>query len=123
MMPIPLVTGGATPAHSLDLGGLAFALVIIALSVWSWRGKTPASRWWARGGFMEGVMRSFAPGGGLLLLFVVIGKLLGFRGAPWLLYPVFAYCVVMILGPLGLLPPFWGPKWYRELKRQERASG
>ncbi|MGI8612594.1 MAG: hypothetical protein ACR2KL_01390 [Nocardioidaceae bacterium] len=98
------------------LGGGA----LVAISGWSWAGRTPAARWWVRRWEAAPLALGIVPGIGLLLFGLglyavgpaplqVIGGLLWLASFP-----------VLLVG--FLTPRWWGPGWYRAMTPQQRRE-
>lgn len=112
-----------TTAILITVGGA----LILAAVVWSWRGRTEAARWWVDTISTRQLMLAVAPGfgimtfgGGALLAARATSDELYDLGALVLGPPMLVAVVLVLLGILGLLPKWWGPRWYREKVRRQR---
>lgn len=84
----------------------------LALTGWSWAGRSPGARWWFHRQGYHSLVLGALPGMGLLL---VVGAVVGLAGgrAVGLLVPLFLVGVVIVFVGIAR-PPWWGPRWFRE---------
>lgn len=108
-------------------GGLlliAAGLAMLAVFVWSWRGRSWHARWWVPGVYIDTVRAAvFAPraamgalpGGGLMLASGGVILTFGEHTPGIVVLPFF---LGMLIALVGLIYPFWKPKWYAPVKRE-----
>lgn len=99
---------------------------LIAAACWAWAGRSAAARWWVDTGSTRRLMLGVVPGLGVLVL---CGGMLAltekhFRSvfdtlALVVALPMLAAVVLEVVSMLGLLPRWWGPKWYRDAVKGE----
>lgn len=101
---------------------LALPAGLLALSAWSWAGRSRRARWWVGRLFMDQIVLGVAPGLGLMVGSVVLGGLFGMSELVALLVtaPVLLGLVLELAGIFALLPRWWGPRWYRQMSPAER---
>ena len=102
----------------MSAGFLIIGVLLISLSIWQWRGRSWAARWWTRHYRMEGPVLVGMPALGPVLAGVGLAD---FPGA------VFVGALLSVLGVVvcvwglltGLVAPLWrpaarawGPRWY-----------
>src|SRR5436309_9698660 len=101
----------------LMVGGwvVAAGVLLLAYTAWSWAGRTPRARAWARKASWPSMILGLFPGLGLVLL--------GSGLAALLPEPVVGYAAPVLLAGFALFamglvymtfrPRWWGPRWYR----------
>jgi len=93
---------------------------MLAVTVWSWAGRSYASRWWMRSLMSDSLALGVLPGIGLGLtgigLYAVFGEPLAVVGGLLL----FACFPVFVIG--FFTPRWWGPGWYRQMSPQQRQT-
>lgn len=115
------------PARTLnDLlvlwGGVLGGAGMLAVSIWSWAGRSEWARRWAHQTWGPEMRLGVMPGLGLMVLPASLGTLFdvaGCLGGLMALVILFGL-IVGSAGALHLLPRWWGPRWYRELAAGER---
>lgn len=114
---------------TVHVGIVLIGVALLVLTAWSWRGQTARSRWWVPtlGGrhLVLGVLPGLGvlvSGGGLMAMTRGMGEAL--FGATVLVVglPMLVGVVLEFAGMFGLLPKWWGPRWYRDKVRKQRRK-
>ncbi|HEU0286394.1 MAG TPA: hypothetical protein VFR22_05060 [Nocardioidaceae bacterium] len=112
-------TYGPTVPHVLVV---AIGMVLLALSIWAWRGRSRRSRWWVGSPYGGQVMLGLVPGLGLIILSMGLLTLIG----PWFTavagLPILFGAALVLAVIFARLPRWWGPGWYREMSEAERRA-
>ncbi len=103
-------------------------LVLLISTVWSWRGRSRAARWWVRSNMGRGFVLGLMPGGGVCtatlgfvdLFAIDIDTVPEPLATVTALIPLLGLFVA-VLGGFNLLPRFLEPDWYRPALKEEEA--
>jgi hypothetical protein len=109
-----------------NVGVVLLGAALLALSGWSWAGRSSGARWWVGRPFRTRLMLAVVPGLGLLIFTVGLGVLFRLSGpAASLLMavPILVGVVLELAGIFALLPRWWGPAWYRRSPAGGRGRG
>ena len=95
-------------------------IAMLALSAWSWRGRTRAARWWVRRLGAPPLVLGVLPAMGLMICGGEAYLLFGERAQPVTVVACLGSLAVLVVG-VGT-PRFWGPGWYRRMTPAERRA-
>jgi hypothetical protein len=97
-------------------------LLVLVVTWWSWRGASTPARWWTGTPGTEWLVRMAMPGWGAAVFCFGAGLLAGEAVFGWFAVPGLLGLLLSLLGGLGLVPRWWGPRWYREEVGRRRGA-
>lgn len=94
---------------------------ILGYVAWCWAGRSRRARSWAGDPFMHGLVLGAAPGCGLMLFGLWLGKMFGdvmmpVAGLLW----VFSILLFVVFGIYH--PRWWGPRWFHRLSDKQKVN-
>lgn len=99
---------------------LLVGVALLAVSGWSWLGRSHRARWWIRTWQADTLVLGILPAMGLMLVALTLYGLAG-PSVTAVAAPLWLACFPLAL--LGFVTPrWWGPAWYRELSPSERQA-